>query len=282
MYKKYFFVLFFFIGITRLFAQNDIKVLTYNIWYDDPNNTGNTWAERKAGVIETLKEIDPDIFCVQEALVNQVADLEFGKFKHLGVGRDDGKKAGEYSAIFYDTTRFKSQRNNTFWLSGQPDSAGLTGWDAVCVRIATWVQLINIKTNKSFFVFNTHFDHVGDTARLESVKLIKRKISEIAGNQPVILTGDFNCQKGSAPYQLLVKPTDDLTLRDSRYYNKTQQTGPDYSFVGSDFNGEPGEIIDHIFVSEGISILRSYIENNCRNGRCPSDHLPVVTLMEFF
>ncbi len=276
MIKKYFFIILFLMGITALFAQDDIKVLTYNIWYDNPNNTGNTWADRKAGVIKTLQDLHPDIFGVQEALVNQVADLEFGKYKHAGVGRDDGNNAGEFSAIFYDTTRFEKLTDNTFWLSEYPDSAGLKGWDAACVRIATWVKLKDRKTGDEFFVFNTHFDHMGDTARLESAKLIKKKILEIAGKQPVILTGDFNCREGDAPYNEIISPASNLKLKDCRNLPSNNE-GPDYSFVGSDFKGEPGDIIDHIFASDDVIVVKAFIYNNCKKGVCPSDHLPVIT-----
>jgi len=281
MYKKYFFVFLFFVGITRLFAQDDIKVLTYNIWYDNPNNTRNTWADRKAGVIKTLKDLHPDIFGVQEALAHQVADLEFRKYKHVGVGRDDGKKAGEYSAIFYDTTRFEKLADHTFWLSKYPDSVGLKGWDAACVRVATWVKLKDRKTGDVFFLFNTHFDHMGDTARLESAKLIKSKIAQITEGLPVILTGDFNCRKGSEPYDLLINNSNNPILYDCRYKADNQEKFPDYSFVGSDFNGESGNIIDHIFVSGKWNVLKYSIFENRKKGSCPSDHLPVVASVVF-
>ncbi|MCB0805550.1 MAG: endonuclease/exonuclease/phosphatase family protein, partial [Bacteroidales bacterium] len=222
----------------------------------------------------------PGIFSVQEALINQVNDLEKGVYKHAGVGRDDGKSAGEFSAIFYDTTQFTLKAENTFWLSETPEKAGSMGWDAACVRITTWVKLLDSKSGKSFFVFNTHFDHVGDTARLESAKLIKLKIDEIAGDNPVILTGDFNCRKGSAPYNVITEVKYSLPLSDSRYHSKNQDHEPEFSFVGSNFEGEQGNIIDHIFLSHHWKINQSGIINNCSNHRCPSDHLPVVAHVE--
>lgn len=278
------FLLFLFIlvfDISQIFSQNSITIVTYNIWYDNPNNTGNTWDDRKAGVIKTLKDLHPDIFGVQEAFAHQVADLEFGKYKHVGVGRDDGKKAGEYSAIFYDTTRFEKLADNTFWLSEYPDSAGLKGWDAACVRIATWVKLKDRTTGDVFLVFNTHFDHMGDTARLQSAKLIKSKIAQIANGYPVILTGDFNCRKGSEPYDILTGNIDKPILYDCRYRIDNQIKFPDYSFVGSDFNGESGNIIDHIFITGKWKILQYFIIENCKEGKCPSDHLPVVAEIQF-
>lgn len=275
-----FFSVFLITSYFQINAQTDIKVVTYNIWFDNPDNTENPWSERKQGVISTLTDLQPDIFCVQEALINQVEDLEFSSYKHVGVGRDDGKTAGEFSAIFYDTVRFELLDVGNFWLSETPDAKGFLGWDAVCVRIATWVQLHDQRTEKEFFVFNTHFDHVGDRARLESAKLIKRKIAEISGTYPVILTGDFNCRKGDAPYEEITSLSSNLKFRDCRYQVKSIK-GLDYSFVGSDFIGKPGDIIDHIFVTKQFTVIEFQTYDNCTQGKCPSDHLPVLTLLHF-
>jgi endonuclease/exonuclease/phosphatase family metal-dependent hydrolase len=266
--------LFLFMGSVFVFSQNTLTVVSYNIWFDNPTNTDDLWSERKAGVIETLQEINPDIFCVQEALINQVYDLEFGTYQHAGVGRDDGKKAGEFAAIYYDTARFEKIDGSTFWLSENPETPGEIGWDAVCVRIVTWVHLKEFQSGKNFYIFNTHFDHIGDTARLESAKLIKQKTSEIAGHEPVILTGDFNCKTGSYPYQILVARNSEVHFNDTRFASKETVSGPDYSFVGSDFTGKPGDIIDHIFITNHLEVENAGIVLNC-DTKCPSDHLPV-------
>ncbi|MBN2176005.1 MAG: endonuclease/exonuclease/phosphatase family protein [Bacteroidales bacterium] len=251
--------------------------MSYNIWFDNPENTENPWSERKNGIKETINQLKPEIFCVQEALDHQVKFLEFGEYKHFGVGRDDGKNAGEFSAILFDTIRFGFKNGGNFWLSETPDIAGSKGWDAECVRIATWIHLLDSKTGKLFFVFNTHFDHMGETARLESAGLIKQKIAEIAGDQPVILTGDFNCQRGSDPYQVITDEDFSKPLSDTRYVSDNLSSEPDYSFVGSEFKGSKGNIIDHIFVSQDIKVFKALIYENCQNGKCPSDHLPVVS-----
>ncbi|MCB2221266.1 MAG: endonuclease/exonuclease/phosphatase family protein [Bacteroidetes bacterium] len=267
--------------VSVLFSQNNLTVLSYNIWFDNPSNTDHPWSERKSGVIETLQKLNPDIFCLQEAMINQVHDLQFGSYQYAGVGRDDGKDAGEFSAIFYDTTRFERLDANTFWLSETPDRPGSKGWDAFCVRIATWIQLKDIESGKTLFVFNTHFDHVGDTARLESSKLLKKKIEEISLESPVILTGDFNCKKGSGPYQVIVDPNQSLILQDSRDVARDLVIDPEYSFVGSDCIGKKGDIIDHIFVSSNLHVQKAFIYDNCVIGNCPSDHLPLIVKLVF-
>jgi len=276
MIKRLIFGILIMILSAQVFAQSGmIRIMSYNIWFDNPENSQNPWAERKFGIKETIENLKPDIFCLQEALDHQVRFLEFGKFKSFGVGRDDGKKAGEYSAIFYDTVRFSMLEGGNFWLSETPDQPGSKGWDAVCVRIATWIQLKDLINGKSFFVFNTHFDHVGDTARLESAKLIKQKVKEIAGDRPVILTGDFNCKNYSEPYLVITGRELGNPLTDSRYMATKLLSGPNYSFVGSEFKGSEGHIIDHIFVSQNLKVQKAFIEENCHHGKCPSDHLPV-------
>lgn len=277
MLKRYFLVpiLLLFLGLSMAYSQHEITIVSYNIWFDNPANTDNPWSDRKQGVIETLTQLEPDIFCVQEALINQVKDLTFAQFKHVGVGRDDGKNAGEFSAIFYDTVKFVSLNESTFWLSETPEVPGKKGWDAVCVRIVTWVHLKEIKTGNTFYVFNTHFDHVGDTARLESARLIKQEIKAIAKDEPVILTGDFNCRLDSKPYLVLINKGSAVSLADSRAKSEKPISGPNYSFIGNDFTGDPGNIIDHIFVSSPIKVKNAFILLNCKT-RCPSDHLPVV------
>jgi endonuclease/exonuclease/phosphatase family metal-dependent hydrolase len=266
--------------ISQEYDSSAIKVVTYNIWYDNPSKINQSWSDRKQGVIETLMKINPDIFCVQEALDHQVHDLVISSFNFFGVGRDDGEKEGEYSAIFYDTIRFELTDGGNFWLSEFPNSAGSKGWDAQCVRIVSWVKLYDHKKHQAFYLFNTHFDHEGETARIESAKLLQRKLNEIAKDHPVILTGDFNCLKGSQPYEILVDSLNKKPLRDCRYSSEMKCSGPDYSFVGSEFVSQPGNLIDHIFVSLDFTVKQAFVDDNSSDRKYPSDHLPIVTILE--
>ena len=197
------------------FSQQEtdgIRIISYNIWYDNPGNTGNTWSDRREDLKKSIVVINPAIVSVQEALAHQVADLESLGFAAFGAGRDDGKQAGEHTAIFYRPERFSLAEGGNFWLSPWPDSIGSIGWNAMLPRIATWVRLEDRQSGASFYVFNTHFSHVGDTARLESARLLMRQIERIAGASPVILTGDFNCRKGSPPYDAI-----NHSMKDARY-----------------------------------------------------------------
>jgi endonuclease/exonuclease/phosphatase family metal-dependent hydrolase len=265
------------------FGQHkEIKIMTYNIWYANPGAGENIWENRREGVVQTILGNNIDIAGLQEVLLMQLKDLEsrLWDYQWVGIGRDDGKEQGEFAPIFFKKQRFKMSQSGNFWLSETPDSVGSLGWDAACIRIATWVKLIDKISACELYVFNTHFDHVGEKARSESALLLSENILKIAGNNPVILTGDFNCQKGSEPYNLLLDPSKGIKLKDSRYSGKIKARGPDFSFIGSEFKGTSGDIIDHIFISDEIGLIDSEIIQNCTIGKCPSDHLPVTATIE--
>lgn len=161
------------------YGQNTVcKVMSYNIWYANPDAGENTWENRRDGVANAVIDQKADIVGMQEVLFRQVADLEklLPEYSWVGVGRDDGKQGGEFEPIFFNRERFDLVQSGNFWLSETPDSAGSLGWDAKCIRIATWVQLKDKNSGLEIFVFNTHFDHEGETARLESAKLLVKKI----------------------------------------------------------------------------------------------------------
>lgn len=178
----------------QLFAQ--VKLLTYNIKYDDKKDTINNWDFRKEAMVRLLKNYEPSFIGLQEALVNQVLylDAALPEFHYIGVGRDDGKEKGEYSSIMYDSTQYKVVQSNTFWLSETPEKIS-KGWDAALERICTYGLFEHNTTQEQIWVFNTHFDHIGDLARENSAQLILNKIKEInTGTIPIVLMGDFNLE----------------------------------------------------------------------------------------
>ena len=161
-------------------------ICTFNIRYDNPNDTGNLWIDRAPIVANLIRFHEFDVLGLQEALKNQVDDLSkaLPEYAAYGIGRDDGRDGGEHSTIFYKKDRFKLIKSGDFWFSETPDKPG-KGWDATCCnRICTWVYLEDLKTKKQFYTFNVHFDHQGVMARKESSKLILQKIKQIAGDQP--------------------------------------------------------------------------------------------------
>ncbi|MBI9040177.1 endonuclease/exonuclease/phosphatase family protein [Lutibacter sp.] len=249
------------------------NIMTYNIRYDNPNDGENNWSKRKAFLSSQISFFKPDVFGIQEGLSHQINYLDsvFVDYKYIGVGRDDGKLKGEFSAIFYNSQKFKVIENNTFWLSETPNKISV-GWDASMERICTFGLFQNIKTTQQFYVFNTHFDHIGTEARLKSAELILKKIEELNQKKlPVILTGDFNLTPETAPIHNISK-----ILNDSKKVSQLTPFGPIGTFNGFKFNEPVNDRIDYIFTSKNnISVEKYAVLSDSKACKYPSDHLPV-------
>ncbi|WP_353139880.1 endonuclease/exonuclease/phosphatase family protein [Pseudopedobacter sp.] len=257
------------------FAQ-ELKVATYNLRYANPNDTGNLWQDRSPYVGALIRFHDFDIFGTQEALPEQLVDLDgmLPTYARYGKGRDDGKTKGEHSAIFYKKNKFTLLNQGDFWLAENPDLPA-KGWDATCCnRIVSWVNLKDNESGKEFFFFSAHYDHQGQIARKESSKLVLEKINEIAKGKPVIFVGDLNADHESEPYKILQDSgeiVDTFTLVDEPYHNN----GSFNSFKVSNNS----TIIDHIFVTPGIKASKWGILTDSYSGKYPSDHFPVVSVL---
>ncbi len=271
--RKRFICLFLFFTAAQLKAQNLI-VGTYNLRYDNPSDTGNLWKDREPIIAQLIRFHNFDILGTQEGYKNQLDDLltELPPYKIYGKGRDDGKDAGEHSAIFFKKERFTLLNKGDFWLSETPQKPSL-GWDATCCnRICSWVYLKDRNTGKDFYVFNAHYDHQGVQARRESSKLILEKVKQIASNKKVIFMGDLNGDHDSEPYRILA---DSEILHDTYTLAKTPYaTTNSFNGFGKSLTGKA--IIDHIFVSKGFLVKRWGILTDSYQGKYPSDHFPVL------
>lgn len=254
-----------------------INVATYNIRYDTPQDGINAWPNRRDAVKALIRYHELDVFGTQEGLADQIDDLaEMSEYAHVGVGRDDGKRAGEHSAIFYRKSRFSLLEHGDFWLSQTPDRPSM-GWDAKCCkRIVSWAQLHDSESRKSFFVFSVHFDHEGVVARRESAKLLVQRISEIAGRRPVICVGDFNATPESEPIVTMQS-----ALNDAYRISSAPPYGPVGTFNGFRLDVATTSRIDYIFVTRDIKVLRYAVLTDSLDLRYPSDHFPVVAKVSF-
>ena len=254
-------------------AQDITKLMTYNIKLDYPKEGENSWDNRKEFMMNQIKFYEPDVFGVQEAMPNQMThmDTALAAYNFVGVGRDDGKKSGEYSAIFIKKEKYQILKEGTFWLSETPEEVSM-GWDAVCNRICTYVLLKDKKTKKQFWVFNTHLDHIGKTARTESPQLILKKIQELnAKKLPVFLMGDFNLEP-QTPNIKFIK----LHFNDAKDVSKKPPFGPSGTFNGFHFDKPVTTRIDYIFTSKNkITVHKYAVLSDSQNLKYPSDHLPV-------
>jgi len=248
-------------------------IVTWNIRMNTPNDGVNAWPNRRNKVFSLLKEMKPKIICMQEVLNDQLNDLAAAlpEYGYAGAGRDDGKTAGEAVPVFYLKSCFRQIQHDHFWLSPTPDKPGVIGWDAACPRMVTWISLLDKTSGDTLFVFNTHFDHVGETARQKSAEMVTRAADSIAGNQPVFITGDLNSTPADKAYQTVLK----AGYLDSRLESKSDPMGPEYTYTGFSIGNKPGDRIDYIFF-RNIRKIKSYLVRTDNDGKnYYSDHLPV-------
>lgn len=258
--------------VSPVFSQ-ELKIITYNIRYDNPNDGKNAWTNRKEEMVTFLKDQNADLMGFQEVLSGQMKFLKsnLGAYQSVGVGREDGKNKGEFSPVFFKKDEFELIDFFTLWLSETPDRPS-KGWDAALERIATFVKLKNKISNQLFIVVNTHFDHVGVKARTESSKLILRKIDEIFNGEKVVFMGDLNSEPATdAVQEILKNGFSDSFLCDSR-------SGPEATFSGfENTNYNEGPRIDYIFL-KNWSCQNYTVLTPMNNSSNLSDHLPVKIL----
>jgi len=292
-------------SIVSLSSAQQLNVASFNIRYKNNGDAhqGNGWDQRMPVIADLIRFHDFDIFGTQEGLKEQLEDLsvKLTDFAYIGVGRNDGKSAGEHAAIFYKKERFKLLKSGNFWLSEKTDSPN-RGWDAALPRICSWGEFEELSKGTRFFFFNTHFDHVGIKARSESAKLILRKVKELAGNTPAILTGDFNVDQNNDIYTIL---NGSGILRDS-YETAEFRFAPNGTFNHFEINSKTDSRIDHIFLTSAIKARRyGVLTDSYRaakekaaevktggnfpkelklqeyEAKLPSDHFPIMVVIDF-
>lgn len=252
-----------------------LRVMTFNIRYNEPRDKENAWPNRKEKAAGVIRFHKADLVGVQEALIGQLKDLEASlpDFAWCGAGRDDGKEKGEFSAILYRKGRFKLLDTNTTWLSETPLVAGSKGWGAHYARIITWAKFYDRVTKKTFFHFNTHFDHEIERSRQESARIMLKLASELPGKLPFIITGDFNTVEDSEPYRILTAPG--TRIKDAGHSSLNPNFGPT-----STFNAfgplQPKRKIDYIFTRDDMIVTEHGVLADQWDGLWASDHLPVL------
>jgi endonuclease/exonuclease/phosphatase family metal-dependent hydrolase len=276
-------------------APEPLRVMSFNIRYATAADGENAWDERREMVVETIRAFDPDLLGVQECLAGQADYLQAALpgYRFTGVGRDDGDRGGEMCAVFARAARFEKLAAGHFWLSATPEIVGSHGWDGACTRMVTWLQLRfrqaaqSSAADDTLWIFNTHFDHVGVRAREESAALLRERIAEVCGDQPVIVTGDFNAPADldrEGPYRLLLgepRGADHaprgVQLVDSYRQLHAPATG-EGTFHG--FGGQAGVArIDWILASTQLRPISAEIIRTAEDGHYPSDHFPVSTVL---
>lgn len=269
--KKLILFLLFALFITSITMSQNVNLITYNIRYANPGDKENPWDKRREIIVSQITFYEPHVFGIQEGLDPQVKflDSQLNSYSYVGVGRDDGKTEGEYSAVYYNHNIFTELDHGTFWLSEKPDQPSV-GWDAAMERICTWVLLEHKDSGEKLRVFNTHFDHRGEQARVNSARLILRKMDEISSTKETIaLMGDLNALPGQEPIEVIGEK-----LKDARVASQTQPFGPEGTYNGFNYTEPAKRRIDYIFVKD-TEVLKYGVLNDPVNLHFPSDHFPV-------
>ena len=275
--KKVFFVISLLLSVF-INAQN-LKVMTYNIRLDIAVDGENDWSHRKEFFTSQIQFYEPDVFGIQEATPNQVIDISnaLSQYNHIGIGRE-GVGKGESSNIFYKKERFSISNETTFWLSETPNEIS-KGWDAACNRVCTFALFEDLKSKKSFWVFNTHLDHIGEVARTKGIELILSKIEAVNIQKlPVIFMGDFNSEPNENRIFALKK-----IMNDSRELSVEKPFGPFGTFNNFEYNEPATKQIDYIFLSKNsfFNVNKYDVLTDSKNLRFPSDHFPVFVEMSY-
>lgn len=265
--------------------DDELRIMSANIRYRTMLDLHNNWPNRRDLFVATVKRFDPDLLATQECLASQQRDLRraLPEYEAVAAGRNNGRDAGEMCAVFYKRDRFRKLDAGHFWLSDTPDRAGSRDWGAWFPRIVTWVKLEpRDRSGQAFHLFNTHFSVFSRTARHNSATLLRRRISRIAGDTPVIVTGDFNTTEDSDAYRILTDghASNDTPLVDTYRHVRPQRSDAEntiHNFRGS----TRGKRIDWILASSPFDTIDAAIDRTHVNGRYPSDHFPVQAILRW-
>lgn len=253
------------------------SAMTYNIRLDLASDGDNAWPHRRSALTALVAYYAPDLVGMQEVLLNQKQAIEtdLPGYQFVGAARDDGKDKGEFSPLGFRRGRFALIASGTFWLSPTPDVPG-KGWDAAYPRVASWARLRDKASRQSLLVVNTHMDHVGTTARLEGARQIRRWVAaNHRTGEKIILMGDFNSPVDSPAYRAITEAGPGA-LRDTLAISRTPHFGPPGTFTAFRIDQSEPSPIDHIFVSDGVTVMRHATLTQQTGGKLPSDHYPVL------
>lgn len=259
-------------------AQPDapLRVMSFNIRYGTANDGDDHWDKRKTFLVDVLREQAPDVIGLQEALYSQIAYIvqALPDYAMVGVGRDDGVRGGEYTAILYRTARLSLSRSDTFWFSDTPGIVGSKSWGNSITRICTWAQFTT-PDGRPLYVFNVHLDHQSQPSRERSAALLRKRVDGRDPKAPAIVMGDFNAGERNPAVTSMVEGA---TLRDT-FRAKHPSASPVGTFTGFTFGRISGEKIDHIFATTDWEVVDAAIVRTDRHQRYPSDHFPVTAVL---
>ena len=258
------------------FISDPIKIISYNIRNNNPNDGKDIWENRRETITDFIEKEAPDFLGLQEVNYPQIQYLNSNliNYNFIGVGRDDGKTRGEFSPIYFNESKYNLLLSNTFWLSKTPNDISV-GWDAAMERICTYGLFEQKNDGSKVWVFNTHFDHIGNVAREKSVDLILSKIKDLTKDKDqIIITGDFNLSDDSVPIKKLQNFYNDVNIKmdnNSKFYG---------TFNNFKIDNNYNNRIDYVFHKNFELIKSSHLHIKTDQGRWASDHHPVIAILK--
>jgi endonuclease/exonuclease/phosphatase family metal-dependent hydrolase len=256
-------------------SNKGLKVISFNIRYGTAEDGDNSWENRKQILFDLLMKEKADVIGLQEALRSQLDEIKsiFPFYAELGVGREDGKTEGEYSAILFLKNKFVIEDTGYFWFSDKPDEPGSKTWGNNVTRICTWVLLKDKAAKNDFYFYNLHLDHESQNSREKSVDQLLRHIQ--GKKYPVIITGDFNAGEDNTAIKNILSAG--LTDSFRKLHPDEKEVNTYHAFKGT----VEGDKIDFIFCSKEIKIYKSEILRTNKEGKYPSDHFPINAVVGF-
>ena len=261
-------------------VREPLTVMTFNIRYGTANDGDNAWSARREMLFDVLRDQNADLVGLQEALDHQLTEIAAAlpMYGTVGVGRDDGRKAGEYAAILFRRDRFRVAATDTFWFSDTPAVVASTSWGNSITRICTWARFVD-RDGRGFWHFNVHLDHQSQPSRERSTQLLRQRIeARPFPNEPVVVTGDFNVGETNPAMQTLtggLPPQSGAPFLDTFRVRHPDQRESG-TFSGFKYGVVTGDKIDYVLVQPGTEVLNAEIVRASRDNRYPSDHFPVV------
>ncbi len=256
--------------------EQAVSVTSFNIRHGRGQDGEHVWPNRRAIVIDLLREGNASLVGLQEVLDFQLAELAAAlpRYRVIGVGRDDGRSAGEFAPLLVDTTRFTVLHEETFWLSDTPTVPGSMHWGNRITRITSWARLADRHTRDTLRVYNLHWDHESQPSRERSAALLLARIAaDGSPSDAVLVTGDFNAGEDNPAFRALVSDAR-VSLRDTWrvLYPEARIAGTFNAFRGD----STGDKIDAVLMGSGWTVEAAAIDRRRVNGLWPSDHFPVT------
>ena len=269
-------------------GQPPLRVMSFNVRFGTADDGPDRWEYRRDLLARTILAFGPDLLGVQEALDFQCDEIaeRLGKaYAFHGAGREDGRRRGEFTGIYYLARRFERLAAGNFWLSQTPEKVGSVGWDAELPRLASWVKLRDLAARhdvaaNSVLFLNTHWDHLGNRARRESARLIRHKVHQLQPEGSVVIVGDFNAREDDEEYAELLRAADE---DGHKYVDAYRELHPDRHAAEASFHafkgGREGTRIDWILHSTDLKAVEALIDHSHEDGRYPSDHYPITAVL---